>query len=208
MARPERESGQRRIAAAHGGNEEALGLTLEACRKYLLWIARREIDPDLQAKSGASDLVQETFLEAHRDFGHFQGSTEAELLAWLRRLLLNNLANFVRRYKDTAKRCVGDEVSLDALRGRQGVAGEGEAEAGSPAGQAIAREQAQLLREALDRLPEEHRAVMALWHQEELSFEEMGNRLCCSPNTARNKWLKAIKRLQADLASLEDRDAR
>lgn len=199
MARPERESGQRRLAAARDGCPDALGQTLEGCRKYLLWIARRQIDPDLQSKGGASDVVQETFLEARRDFDRFHGTSEAELLAWLRRLLLNNLSNFARHYRATAKRAVGDEVSLEKMRSeddRDSGLADG---AASPSDEASAREQTMLLQAALARLSEEHRRVMALWHQEELSFEEIGRRLGCSPNTARSRWLKAIKRLQEDL---------
>src|SRR5262245_50318676 len=119
------------LPAARAGSQEALGLALEACRNYLLLIAERELDPDLRAKGGASDLVQETFLEAFRDFSRFHGTSEVELLAWLRQLLLHNLANFARRYRDTAKRQVGREVPLhgagDAGNGCEDVAAPGPA---------------------------------------------------------------------------------
>src|SRR5262245_58767873 len=106
--------------AARAGSREALGKLLESCRGYLLILANGELDADLQAKEGASDRVQETFLEAQRDFGQFQGRSEAELLAWLRRLLLNNIANFTRRYRITGKRSVEREVALDE-RGNQSL---------------------------------------------------------------------------------------
>ena len=66
----------------------------------LLRIARREVPNALRGKASASDLVQQTFLEAVRDFAQFQGSTVAELRAWLRRILRNNLANLTRRLPD------------------------------------------------------------------------------------------------------------
>src|SRR5262249_52338401 len=94
------------LAQAHAGSADALGRLLEGCRGYLLMIAREELAPDLQAKGGASDLVQETFLDAQRDFARFQGADEAELLAWLRRVLLNNLANFTRRFREAEKRSI------------------------------------------------------------------------------------------------------
>src|SRR5947209_965583 len=100
------------LRAARTGSREALGQALEACRLYLLRIAREELDSVLQAKASASDLVQETFLEAQRDFPKFQGRTEAELLAWLRQALLHNLANLERQYRATAKRRVTREVRL------------------------------------------------------------------------------------------------
>jgi RNA polymerase sigma-70 factor (ECF subfamily) len=48
---------------ARKGSREALGRLLETCRPYLLLVANNELDRDLQAKAGASDLVQETFIE-------------------------------------------------------------------------------------------------------------------------------------------------
>src|SRR5262249_29435580 len=103
----------RHLSAARAGPEPDLGQALEACRGYLLLIAQRECSPQLQAKGGASDVVQQTMLDAVRDFAQFQGGTEDELLAWLRRLLLNNLADFTRQYRATEKRQVGREVMLE-----------------------------------------------------------------------------------------------
>src|SRR5689334_93110 len=101
------------LAEARAGCNDALGQALEAFRTYLLLIAEEEIAPDLRGKGGASDIVQETFLEAQRDFVRFQGATPEEWRAWLRRLLLNNVADFGRRYRATTKRNAGVEVSLD-----------------------------------------------------------------------------------------------
>src|SRR5437879_7391033 len=101
------------LRAAQTGSREALGQALEACRGYLLVIAEQELAPELRAKGGASDLVQQTFLDAQRDFAVFRGSSEAELRSWLRRILLDNLANFHRRYRQTAKRWIGHEVALE-----------------------------------------------------------------------------------------------
>src|SRR6516164_9512157 len=91
------------LAEARAGDRHALGQALEACRRYLLLVAERQLDPYLRAKGGASDLVQETFLEAQCVFRAFAGTSEAELRAWLRRLLLNNLGHFPRRYRATGK---------------------------------------------------------------------------------------------------------
>src|SRR5262249_59553636 len=102
------------LPAARAGSREALGQALEECRGYLLLLAQRELDPALQPKGGASDLVQQTFLEAQKDFDRFQGDSEAEWLAWLRRLLLNNLANFTRSFRSTGKRQFEREVPLPA----------------------------------------------------------------------------------------------
>ena len=105
------------LPEARAGSPEALGRLLEACRRYLLLVAERELDPALRPKGGASDLVQETFLEAQRDFAGFRGRSQPELRAWLRQILRNNLANFHRRFRDADKRRLDREVSLDRSDG-------------------------------------------------------------------------------------------
>src|SRR3954451_25008813 len=105
------------LLEARQGSGEALGQLLESFRAYLLLIAQRELDPDLRAKGGASDLVQQTFLEAQRDFGDFRGAGGAEVAGWLRQILLNNLASFSRCFRETAKRRLASEVTLDVRPG-------------------------------------------------------------------------------------------
>src|SRR5690242_5684865 len=104
------------IQAARDGSGTALGHLLEASRPYLLHVANQELDQELCSKAGASDLVQETFLEAQQGFAGFRGRNEAELRRWLRQMLRNNLANFARGFRGTRKRDTGREVSLEGLR--------------------------------------------------------------------------------------------
>jgi RNA polymerase sigma-70 factor (ECF subfamily) len=187
------------LPAARAGSSEALGQALEACRGYLLLIAEKELDPQLRAKGGASDLVQETFLKAHRHFARFEGDTEAELLAWLRRLLLNNLADFQALYRETDKRQVGREVALGTGSSSGAVGGEPEAGHSSPSHQAMAHERDEELHRALDRLPDDYRRVLRLRYEEERSFEEIGRQLGRSANAARKLWERAVDRLEQEL---------
>jgi RNA polymerase sigma-70 factor (ECF subfamily) len=197
MTEPTEETAQR-LAAARAGSQEALGQALEACRGYLLLIAQRELGAPLQAKGGASDLVQETLMEAVRDFGHFQGTSEDELLHWLRRLLLNNLADFTRQYRETGKRQIDREIRLeggDSSDERGGLA----ASLPSPSNEAIAIEQAEAIRRAVEQLPEDYRRVLVLRYQEGRSFEEIGTLLGLTANAARKLLLRAVERVQREL---------
>ena len=187
------------LPAARAGSREALGQLLEAARQYLLSIARQEFDPDLRAKNSPSDVVQETFVEAQRDFGQFQGDTEAELLAWLRQLLLHRVGKLRRRYRDTQKRRLAREVALGGDDSFEGPAGALAANALSPSGQAMEHEEDQALQEALGRLPEDYRRVISLRHEERLPFEEIGRRLDRSPDAARKLWARAVERLHEEL---------
>src|SRR5262249_12733855 len=100
------------LSAARDGSRDAMGRVFQACRRYLLHVARHEMNPDLQAKGGASDLVQETFLEAQGTFDRFEGNSEGELRAWLCRLRHHRGAKFRRRYRTTQKRRLARETAL------------------------------------------------------------------------------------------------
>ena len=100
------------LQEARAGDPDGVGRALESCREYLLLMAARGLDADLVAKGGASDLVQDTLLGAYRDFAAFHGSSRDELLAWLRKILHNNLAVHRRRYRGTRKRRISLEVPL------------------------------------------------------------------------------------------------
>src|SRR5438552_17803716 len=104
------------LQRARAGDTSALGQLLEKYRSYLALLARLQIGRWLQSKVDAADLVQETFLEAHRDFPQFQGTTEAEWISWLRQLLATNLADLVRRYRGSQRRDVRLERQLPADR--------------------------------------------------------------------------------------------
>lgn len=187
------------LPAARAGSREALGKVLEAARQYLLSIARQELDTDLRAKNSPSDVVQETFVEAQRAFGHFQGDTEDELLAWLRQLLLHRVGKLRRHYRDTQKRRLAREVALGGDDSSDGPAGELAANMLSPSGQAMEHEQDQALQAALGRLPEDYRRVITLRYQEQLPFEEIGRLLQRSPDAARKLWARAVEQLHEEL---------
>jgi RNA polymerase sigma-70 factor (ECF subfamily) len=184
---------------ARNGSLDALGQVLEACRGYLLLIAREELDAELRAKGSASDLVQETFVEAQRDFAQFQGACEGELLAWLRKMLLNNLRDFTRRYQCSDKRDVDREVSLDAVDATAGMARLFGSDSASPSEKVMRSEKAEIVQRALDRLPDDHRRVLLLRYQEGRSFEEIGALMERSANAARKLWLRAIDHMEHEL---------
>ena len=186
------------LAEARRGSRQALGQLFEQYRNYLLLIAQRDLDPAVRAKGGASDLVQETFLEAQRDFERFQGDTEEELLAWLKKLLSNNLKNFARRYA-TAKRQIRRELPLESAWSSHAGRNRLPDSARSPCDLVIAAERARRVREALGRLPAEYRAVLLLRCRDDLPFEEIGRRLGRTKNAAQKLCARALDRFKHEL---------
>jgi RNA polymerase sigma-70 factor (ECF subfamily) len=189
------------LSAARAGSRDDLGRALEAYRGYLLAVAGQELDPDLQSKEAPSDLVQQTFLEAQRDFGRFQGQTGEELMAWLRQLLLHNVADCTRRYRLTARRDTGRELPLDAGGSSAPTARSLPAEGSSPSAHAAAGEQADALRQALARLPEDYQQVLRRRYQEQRSFAEIAGVMDRTTKAVRMLWARAVQRLRHELGT-------
>jgi RNA polymerase sigma-70 factor, ECF subfamily len=188
------------LAAARAGSREALGQVLSQYHAYLLHVARRQLARDLQAKGDASDLVQETFLEAQRFFDRFEGHSGAELRAWLRCVLVHQTAKVGRRFRTTQKRRLAREVRLDASHPLAAThAALPAAAVATPSAHLLARERQEVLLRALDRLPEDYRRVMLLRYQKEMTFEEIGRDMRRSADAARMLWARALERLKHEL---------
>ncbi len=165
-------------------------------------MARTQIDLHLQGRVNPSDLVQETFLEAHRDFDQFRGHTEKEWLAWLRRILVHNLARLVDQQVKALKRNARREVSLDRVNRASLDQTSARFDAAlvsphsSPSEQAQRREQAALMADRLAGLPAHYRDVIVLRNLEGLSFDEVASRMGRTPGAVRLLWLRALDRLR------------
>jgi RNA polymerase sigma-70 factor (ECF subfamily) len=188
---------ERLIRLARDGNEDALGQLLEMYRNYLVLAARLQISRRLQSKVDAADLVQDTFLKAHRGFPQFRGTTRAELLAWLRQILAMNVANLLRHF-GTRGRDVRLEQELADDMGRSSQAwGMGlVAEQSSPSQGAARREEAVLLADALGKLPADYAEVIVLRHLEGLPFAEVARRMGRSVDSVEKLWVRGLTRLR------------
>jgi RNA polymerase sigma-70 factor (ECF subfamily) len=186
---------------AKGGDGAALGELLELYRNYLQLLARLQLGRRLQGKVDSLDLVQETFLDAHAGFAHFRGTTEQELLGWLRQVLACNTASLVRRYYGTKRRGVDLERTLsweldqssDALDA--GLV----ARTSSPSHQAARREQAVLIADALSRLPGDYREAIILRQIEGRSFPEVAREMNRSLDSVKKLWIRGLSRLRSEL---------
>jgi RNA polymerase sigma-70 factor, ECF subfamily len=192
------------ITADAPDERDDLAGMLAGCRQYLLMIANEVIGPELQGKFGASDLVQETFLEAQRHLAIFRGTSNTEMRAWLRRILECRLANIRRSYLATEMRAANREVALDPFAAESGaVLGSLKSRALSPSNHAVRNEWNAALEQALTRLPEHYRQAVASRHIEQLSWDEIGRRMNCSADAARKVWSRAIQQLRRELANHE-----
>jgi RNA polymerase sigma-70 factor (ECF subfamily) len=190
------------LSALRRGDTGAAEHVLLQYQPWLKLLARVELDSRLQVKLDASDVVQQTLLEACRALGQFRGATQGELLAWLRGILAHVLAHEVRRYHGTQKRDVAREVSLEQslAQSSQRLGSLLAASGTSPSQQAARHEQELLLAAALARLPDDYREVIILRNLEGLTHEEVAGRMDRSVGAVRMLWVRALTHLRGEVA--------
>jgi len=198
------------LADARNGRREALGKVLELNRTNLALWARAQIGLHLQGRLDASDLVQETFLDACRDFHEFRGTSHGECVAWLRQILCFNLARVIQRQVAAKKRSTRREVSLDQqMSALERSSGTVQIEAAlvsrssSPSSIAGRRERALCLADQLARLPADYREVLVLRNLEGLPFPEVAHRMGRSAGAVRILWVRAVDQLRRLLQAEE-----
>jgi RNA polymerase sigma-70 factor, ECF subfamily len=177
---------------------------LERYRDYLRLLARLQLDPRLRARMDASDVVQQTFLQAQQALPDFRGGTDAELAAWLRQILARNLAHVVRDH-GRDRRDVGRERSLEAALEASSLRLEGwlAAEQSSPSQQAQRNEELLRLAKVLAGLPEAQREAVVLHYWQGWTTVEIGRHLERSPSAVAGLLKRGLKELRRHLLDPE-----
>ncbi|MCE9631730.1 MAG: sigma-70 family RNA polymerase sigma factor [Planctomycetia bacterium] len=197
-AEPSGDALQRTLAAARQGDDDAFGRLFELFRRHLLLLAQRELPQGLRGKLGPSDVVQETAIDARRNFPGFRGATAEECYAWLRSILRNNVVDAVRRYETAQKRQTTREISLASESGLR-LGRLVPIHRGEPDGSAIRHEDAATLTRLMARLPPDYRDVLHLRYWDGLSFVQIAERIGRSADAVRKLWYRAIGRLQEEM---------
>ena len=192
------------IRQARAGSDEALGELLEGCRQYLLLIANKELNTQVRPKSAASDLVQQTFVDAVKHFYRFDGNTSDELIAWLRCILQNNHVDVQRRYLRSQKRNLAREKSRDAESEVARRANAVNATDETPSECVVKQEESNRLYAVMEQLPAESRKVLRLRHLEQMTFVQIGELMNRSPDAARMLWFRAFERLSKEMERISE----
>lgn len=187
----------RLLEGARQGDDDSRQRLFAVCRSYLLLVARAQVESWLRVKVDASDLVQETMLEAYRDFARFQGASPQELKAWLRRILSHNVADFVRHYHGTAKREARREVRFadPATSTWRGGVPEPAASTPTPSQELLRADRELRMAAALEELPPDYQEVIMLRNLQRLPFAEVACRMGRSRPAVQMLWMRAIRKL-------------
>ena len=173
------------------------GDDLERFRQYLELLARVRTDPRLRGKMDLSGVVQQTLLEAHQARTQADGFGDEQRLAWLRRILANNLTDEVRKLSARGRDAARERSLEAALEESSARLGDWlAAEQSSPSQKVERHEQALRLADALGRLPEAQREALVLQHWQGWSLDDIGKRLGRSPAAVAGLIKRGIKQLR------------
>jgi RNA polymerase sigma-70 factor, ECF subfamily len=191
------------LKLARNEDEPARGALLERYRNYLELLARLEIGRRLQNKVDYGDLVQETFLEAHRNFHLFRGDNEPAFVAWLRSILSGRISSLLKRYLKSQGRDVRREQRLEINLSHstcmldQALFAPGS----TPSRQLLKREQGVLLAEALAQLAPDYREVIILRHFDQLGFPDVARQMNRTEDSVQKLWVRALTKLRRNLGT-------
>jgi len=180
------EARQAALDRARQGDAQALGALLDSFRGYLGKLMGDFRDERLKGRVGKSDLIQDAWLEAHRSFAGFRGTTVGQFVAWLRKLALRSAGRTVRGLLD--------EPHPD--QAPEGVAEPLANPGSSPSAQAVRNELATRVTEALARLPEGMQQVLLLRLVDGLPHAAIAERLGVAEASARVLYVRALGRLR------------
>lgn len=170
---------------------------LEQYFSYLTLVADSQMNANLRAKEELCDIVQETMLEAHRDFERFRGKSDAELRAWLRTILTNNLVS-AARYHSRQKRNGEREFSLNSQlepscrRQRYHI----NTDSSFPGLKLVQQERSEKLAAALRRLLADERAAVALRYFHNWSVSEIAQDLGRTQEGVAGLLRRGLKKLR------------
>jgi RNA polymerase sigma-70 factor, ECF subfamily len=166
------------LADSSEESTEGFANRIDDFRSYLNLMARMQLDRRLQSKMDASDIVQQTMLQAHRAQANFRGSSDRQLAAWLRQILARNVYHASRDFQRD-KRDVRNERSIENAMDNSAVRVEAwlSADQTGPAAKAVKNEQVLMLANSLESLDEAKRIAVELHYLQGWKLAEIAQQM-------------------------------
>jgi RNA polymerase sigma-70 factor, ECF subfamily len=188
-------------------SSEAQPVDPEQFRSYLRLLARLQLPARLSPKIDASDIVQQTLVQAFRAQGGFRGNSPAEMAGWLRQILARNLAHAVRDH-GRQKRDIGREVSLAKAVDQSSARLEAwlAAEQSSPSDRAERNDQLLRLAQALETLPDEQREAVELHYWQGWTLAQIAEHQSRTPGSVAGLVHRGVAKLRDVLGAFTSDD--
>ncbi|MBS0237173.1 MAG: RNA polymerase sigma factor [Proteobacteria bacterium] len=179
------------VSRAAAGDETAVCAIIRTHNRRLYRIARSIVRDD----SEAEDVLQEAYLRAFAALGEFR--RESSLSTWLTRIVFNEALQRRRRRVDLPTEPKGLQLEMQSQVISFPYSGNFTA---NPESMTVQKEVIGLLERAIDKLPDDFRAVLVARAIEDMSVEETADLLGIKPETVKTRLHRARRLLRADLA--------
>lgn len=182
------------LKRAQEGDKEAVEMLLSLYRDRLRQMVAMRIDPAIHPRVDASDVVQETLIEANRRMGEYLDRKPMPFELWLRKTAIERLIMERRKHVDAAGRSVTREIPLpenssillaDRLFARDPT----------PSQNVNRRETARAIRRAMAKLPDQDREIILMRWVEGLKYSDIASVLGIEIDTARKRHGRVLIRL-------------
>ncbi|MBI3184334.1 MAG: sigma-70 family RNA polymerase sigma factor [Myxococcales bacterium] len=188
------------VKRARSGDQRAFKLLLERYQRKVYSVALGMV----RDKEEALDIAQEAFVKVYKYLDHFKG--DSSFYTWLYRITVNICIDVLRRkaaargdpveYDDSLK-VDSAEANIGALGTKLGT---------NPQKSALRKELAQKIQEALEQIPEKHRAILLLREIEGMSYEELARTLEIPKGTVMSRLFHARAKMQKILSEYLELD--
>jgi len=181
-----------------------IDVVLSRYRGYLRMLAELQLDPRLRGKLDASDLVQQSMIQAYEAWDQLRGASDEERLAWLKTIVARNVLHALRDFR-RAKRDVCRELSLEGIVDDSSARLESWLSAGqsTPSGRVARAEQLLRIAGAVENLPQGQRDAVVLFYWQGCSLAEISVNLGRSVSAVVGLLHRGVTRLREQFSGLE-----
>jgi len=195
----------RLLQQAAAGNQAVWGDLLEQHRPRLRRMVELRLDPRLQGRLDASDVIQEAYLTASVQLAQYLKQQNLPFALWLRLVTGQKLLILHRHHLGTKARDASLQISIDRggypAASSDALATKLIGREPSPSAAACEVEQRRCLQEALDRMDPIDREVLALRHFEQMTNAEIAQVLGLEPSAASKRYVRALQRVKEILSA-------
>lgn len=172
------------------GDAQAFRVLVENYQRLVCHVVFRMVANEADRE----ELCQEVFVKIYQHLKNF--NFQSKLSTWIARIAYNACINYLKKkktplYDDLAETAL-DSPEDKALAFIEGVAGD----LPSPDELAVNREMRLFLHEAIGELPAQYRAILTLYHLDEMSYREIGEIINLPEGTVKSYLFRARKLLK------------
>lgn len=191
------------LQGAQAGDDDAVNRLMERHREGVRRLVQMRLDQRIQRRVDVSDVVQDVMVEAHRRLADYLRGPVMPFHLWVRQIAKDRIIDAHRRHRQSSKRSVDREQHLAPLAGDEQSALDLAARLCdpqiTPAAAAARQELARRVEQAIRLLDEADFEIIAMRHYEHLSNQEVAQALGLSEPAASMRYLRAIRKLRAEL---------